>query len=115
MTRARQSPASGQSIKVHGPALRFARMAFGFSLAEVATAAGVSVGFLARVERGDKRGVGREVFERIAFRLAPIDPRVLMVNPYVAQDTDSGVVSGLPSGIAPGIISGSTPSTTTAA
>lgn len=89
VTHARRSPSAGPSIKVNGPALRFVRQAFGLSLADVADAAGISVGFLARVERGEKHGVRRETFERIAYRLAPVDPRVLMVNPYVIETTDT--------------------------
>lgn len=87
MTRARRRSPAGSSVKIHGPALRFVREAAGRSIADLARVAGVSVGFLARVERGEKRGVGVEVFSALVDELQLQDERVILVNPYVSAVT----------------------------
>lgn len=70
------------SVKVNGPALRLVRTLRGRSIGHLARRTGVSVSFLARVERGVKHGVGHELFEAITAELAVADPRALMLAPY---------------------------------
>lgn len=75
-------PRTGTSVQIHGPALRFARVAAGLSIAQVARAAGVSTGFLSRLELGVKRGVSSDVFDVLVQELHLTDRRVLLVDPY---------------------------------
>jgi transcriptional regulator with XRE-family HTH domain len=78
------------SVQVHGPALRHVRQYRGTTVAQLARVAGVSTSFLAAVERGDRRGVTRRVFDALVSELDLADPRVLLVDPYggaVARDT----------------------------
>lgn len=92
----------GQSVKIHGPALRFVREAAGRSIGQLARAADISTGFLARVERGVKTGVGAHVFAVLVAELELDDPRVILINPY-AQSTASGWTSGSSSGTVSGM------------
>jgi transcriptional regulator with XRE-family HTH domain len=104
----RRSP-SAPSVKVNGPAIRFVREVAGITVTELAAAAGVSVGFLARVERGEKPGLSREVFERVVYRLRLGDPRVVLADPYAIRvNIARNTASSLTPSIAPSIISGST-------
>jgi transcriptional regulator with XRE-family HTH domain len=78
------------SVQINGPALRAIRELSGVSCSALARVVGADVSFLARVERGEKRGIGRETFERVVMALR-IDPRAILANPYgnnVTQDTD---------------------------
>lgn len=89
-------PRAVTSVQIHGPALRFAREATGRSIAQLARAAGVSTGFLSRVELGVKRGVGTDVFHLLVQELHLADPRVLLVNPYGNNVTQLTVASSEP-------------------
>lgn len=72
---------SGESVKVHGPALRHVREAAGRSIASLARAADVSTSFLSQIERGVRPGTSREVFDVLVRELDVKDERVLMHNP----------------------------------
>lgn len=78
MTRARAIA----SVQIHGPVLRHLREQHGRTIGQLARAAGVSTSFLARVERGVKRGVGADVFRTLVAELELTDPRVLCATPY---------------------------------
>jgi transcriptional regulator with XRE-family HTH domain len=69
-------------VQINGPALRTIRELRGMSCSALARAVGTDISFLARVERGEKRGVRMETFERLAWELRISDPRALMVNPF---------------------------------
>lgn len=80
-----------EPIQIHGPAMRAVRGRAGVTLARIATSAGVSVSFLAQVERGVKRAVRPQVFAAIVTELALADGRALLVNPYAGDVTgDTG-------------------------
>lgn len=69
------------SAHINGPALRTIRERTGLSCSALARAVGADVSFLARVERGEKRGINRETFERVAEVLR-IDSRAILVDPF---------------------------------
>lgn len=107
MTRSR----AARSVQIHGPALRHLRTQAELTISQLARAAGVSVGFLSRVELGVKRAVGEDVFRVLVTELELADPRLLLVNPYsenVAQLTDSGSASRCASGSTSGNVLSST-------
>lgn len=79
-------PRAVTSVQINGPALRAIRERSGISGQALARCVGADHSFLARVERGEKRGVGRPTFERIVEQL-DVDPRAIMADPYVAQLT----------------------------
>lgn len=102
------------SVQINGPALRTIRELTGVSCSALARAVGADVSFLARVERGEKKGVRRETFERIVWELRLPDPRAILVNPYganVRRGTASGIASDFSSGITSGIMSDASTST----
>lgn len=74
------------SVHINGPALRTIRELSGMSCSALARAVGTDVSFLARVERGEKRGIGRGTYERVVAVLG-IDGRAILVDPFgtVAQ------------------------------
>lgn len=80
-------PRTTESVHLNGPALRTIRELLGVSCSALARAVGTDVSFLARVERGEKKGVRRETFERICWELGLHDPRAILVNPYVSHLT----------------------------
>ena len=69
------------SVRINGPALRAIRERSGMSCSALARAVGADVSFLARVERGEKRGVGRGTYERIVQALG-IDGRAILLDPF---------------------------------
>lgn len=78
-------PRAVTSVQINGPALRFVRETQGMTIAQLARAANVSTGFLSRVELGRKRGVGMDVFLALVAELAPVDHRVILVDPYAGK------------------------------
>lgn len=70
------------SAAVNGPALRCIRERSGRSCSSLAKAVGVDVSFLARVERGEKRGVSLAVLVGIVRELEIADARAILVDPY---------------------------------
>lgn len=74
-------PRGTVSVRLHGPALRVIRELTGMSCSALARAVGTDVSFLARVERGEKRGVGRGTYERIVQALG-IDGRAILLDPF---------------------------------
>jgi predicted transcriptional regulator len=72
----------GSVVKVNGYALRLVRTLRGRTIGSLARPSGVSTSFLARVERGVKHGMRRDVFDRIAAELAVQDARALMAEPH---------------------------------
>lgn len=70
------------SVQINGPALRVIRELSGLSCSALARAVDTDVSFLARVERGEKRGVNRRTYERLVRELRIADPRALLANPY---------------------------------
>lgn len=86
-------PRAVTSVQINGPALRFAREARSRSIAQLARAAGVSTGFLSRVELGVKRGVGPDVFHVLVRELELADHRVLLIDPYGQTVTQLTVAS----------------------
>lgn len=83
------------SVQIHGPALRCVREMAGRSIGQLARAAGCSTGFLARVERGVKRGVNEHVFAVLVAELGLDDPRVILVDPYGVANRQPMAYSGL--------------------
>lgn len=79
------SPAG--TVQINGPALRRIRELTGVSGAALARAVGADISYLAKIERGEKRGLARPTWERIAMRLG-IDGRAILCDPF-----GSGVVS----------------------
>lgn len=77
------------SVRINGPALRAIRERSGMSCSALARAVGADVSFLARVERGEKRGVGRSTYEGIVEVLA-IDGRAILLDPF-AQDATHAI------------------------
>lgn len=73
------------SVQINGPALRVVRERSGVSCSALARRVGADVSFLARIERGEKRGIRRETFERIVYELEISDPRALMANPFPSR------------------------------
>lgn len=85
--------------KINGPALRAIREARGVSVRALAREVGADPSHLARVERGEKHGIGGETFARIVEVLA-IDGRSIMANPFgVACVTALNVEQGGPSAL----------------
>lgn len=78
-------PRAVTSVQINGPALRYVRETKGLTIAQLARAADVSTGFLSRVELGVKRGVGLDVFLALVRELAPVDHRVILVDPYAGK------------------------------
>lgn len=74
-------PRASTSVQINGPALRVIRQLVGVSCSVLAREVGTDVSFLARVERGEKRGVRPETFERLVAVLG-VDRRALMAHPY---------------------------------
>lgn len=70
------------SVQINGPALRLIRERSGISCSALARSVGTDISFLARVERGEKRGVRRETFERLCWELEVPDPRAILANPF---------------------------------
>lgn len=84
---------TSSSVQINGPALRAIRERTGVSCSALARSVGADGSFLARVEKGEKRGVRRETYDRLAAALH-IDGRAILVNPYgedVRQDTVANV------------------------
>lgn len=77
-------------MKVNGPALRLVRTLRGRTIGSIARPSGVSTSFLARVERGVKDGVRRDVFDKITEELAVEDARALMLAPYAVPAHRAG-------------------------
>lgn len=73
------------SVQINGPALRVIRERTGISCSALARRVGTDVSFLARVERGEKRGLSRTTWERVAYELE-IDGRAILVDPYGSTD-----------------------------
>ncbi|MEU7817074.1 helix-turn-helix transcriptional regulator [Pseudonocardia sp. NPDC049154] len=82
-------PRAVTAVAINGPALRAIRERSGISCSALAREVGADVSFLARVERGEKRGVRMETFERLCFHLE-IDPRAIMENPFGTRLARSG-------------------------
>jgi transcriptional regulator with XRE-family HTH domain len=80
-------PRAVTSVQIHGPALRYVRTLRGLSISQLARAAGVSTGFLSRVELGVKRAVGVDVFHVLVSELDLADSRVLVADPYAEAVT----------------------------
>ncbi len=80
-------PRAVTSVQINGPALRCIRERSGISCTALARAVFTDVSFLARVERGEKRGVRRETFERLCWELEISDPRAILVNPFADNVT----------------------------
>ncbi|QJY51231.1 helix-turn-helix domain-containing protein [Pseudonocardia broussonetiae] len=70
------------SVQINGPALRVIRELSGLSCSALARAVGADVSFLARVERGEKRGVNRRTYERLVRVLRIADARAILADPY---------------------------------
>lgn len=87
-------PRAVTSVQINGPALRTIRERSGISCSALARAVGADVSFLARVERGEKRGVRAETYERLCWELEIGDPRALLVNPYGDISTPVGLTLG---------------------
>lgn len=81
------------SVQINGPALRTIRERSGVSCSALARAVRADVSFLARVERGEKRGVRQETFERICWELEIADPRAILANPFPMNVTRSTVAN----------------------
>lgn len=64
-------------VRVHGPALRFARETRRRSIADLAREVGVSRPYLSMVEGGHRDRIRAELLEHIA-RALDIDPQVVM-------------------------------------
>lgn len=94
MTRTR----AGMSAQIHGPTLRLLRTQAGLTISQLARTAGVSTGFLSRVELGVKRAVSEDVFRVLVAELELADPRVLLVNPYTGKVAQITGTSEAPSG-----------------
>lgn len=77
-------PRAVSCVQINGPALRVIRERSGISCSALARAVGADVSFLARVERGEKKRLGSQTWERIAYELE-IDGRAILVNPFSAQ------------------------------
>jgi transcriptional regulator with XRE-family HTH domain len=77
-------PRAISCVQINGPALRVIRERSGISCSALARAVGTDVSFLARVERGEKKGLGFQTWERISYELE-IDGRAILVDPFSAQ------------------------------
>lgn len=85
-------PRAVTSVQLNGPALRCIRERSGMSCSALARAVGADVSFLARVERGEKRGVRVETFERLVKTLRIGDPRAILAAPFDPMVSEWGQV-----------------------
>ncbi|MGD9530541.1 MAG: helix-turn-helix domain-containing protein [Dehalococcoidia bacterium] len=80
-------PAAATAVRLNGPALRTIRELRGVSCTALARAVGADHSFLARVERGEKRGVREATFVALVRELRLSDPRAILADPFASVAT----------------------------
>jgi len=78
-------PAAPTAVRLNGPALRTIRELRGVSCTALARAVGADHSFLARVERGEKRGVREATFVALVRELRLSDPRAILADPFASS------------------------------
>ena len=71
---------AGDVVEVHGYALRVIRQARGRSIADLAASLDVHRTYITHLERGSKRRVSPEFYNRLLDQLGIVDYRALLAN-----------------------------------